>query len=102
MVRRSPKFTLFPYTTLFRSRVINSYILRKGRTQAVRVTLRRREIDLNVGNCGGEGIAIVIIGPEADLGDRHHSGYRKSTRLNSRHITIGYAVCCSPKKIVNG
>src|SRR5258708_31370507 len=72
MIRRPPRSTLFPYTTLFRS-----HLLRQGRSGAVAGT-------------AGQGTA----GPAA----RHGGGDRKSTRLNSSHQIISYAVFCLKKK----
>src|SRR5436853_5349273 len=66
MIRRPPRSTLFPYTTLFRSR-------RGDHLGAVEVALARRR--------GAE--------PHRD---------RKSTRLNSSHLGISYAVFCLKKK----
>src|SRR2546430_9243708 len=71
MIRRPPRSTLFPYTTLFRSRFL---LGRRGRR---RQTGRRR----------GE-----TLDPNAVLQDR------KSTRLNSSHSQISYAVFCLKKK----
>src|SRR3712207_8928335 len=74
MIRRPPRSTLFPYTTLFRSEVIRVAI--KAR--------RRVEVD-----------AVVAPAEAArELGD----GDRKSTRLNSSHANISYAVFCLKKK----
>src|SRR5436305_5864711 len=67
MIRRPPRSTLFPYTTLFRSE------RRPGRT--ARRSRRGR---------GG--------------GDVLHERDRKSTRLNSSHVRISYAVFCLKKK----
>src|SRR5437773_9709352 len=69
MVRRPPRSTLFPYTTLFRSE-----------PQAAAV-----------GDHGGQGAG-------SHAHDRGHETDRKSTRLNSSHITISYAVFCLKKK----
>src|SRR5256885_9691780 len=71
MIRRPPRSTLFPYTTLFRSR-----------------TCRCRA-------CGSPGPA-----REAPPRRRGRRGYRdrKSTRLNSSHLVISYAVFCLKKK----
>src|SRR5256885_8931937 len=69
MIRRPPRSTLFPYTTLFRSVIDN---LR----QRVIVVLQARLIDFS---CRA-------------IGDR------KSTRLNSSHLVISYAVFCLKKK----
>src|SRR2546427_6189304 len=67
MIRRPPRSTLFPYTTLFRSRV------------HLRVH-------------GGEG------GGDPDHGEPRGAADRKSTRLNSSHSQISYAVFCLKKK----
>src|SRR5256885_11708351 len=74
MIRRPPRSTLFPYTTLFRSR---------------RRLLRRA--DPAAGCVLGRGAAMIEF---QDLQDR------KSTRLNSSHLVISYAVFCLKKKIV--
>src|SRR5256885_6519186 len=75
MIRRPPRSTLFPYTTLFRSDVI--FDRRDDATERlveyagrVRGQATRREVDLD----------------------------RKSTRLNSSHLVISYAVFCLKKK----
>src|SRR2546426_7826267 len=79
MIRRPPRSTLFPYTTLFRSqslqgnRLMPSDLLRQGTLQFQDCS---QGFDAN-GNC---------------LGDR------KSTRLNSSHLVISYAVFCLKKK----
>src|SRR3712207_7450594 len=77
MIRRPPRSTLFPYTTLFRSR---------------RLQLRDRSAD--VGQLDDVGIG--GLGELAQLGED-----RKSTRLNSSHANISYAVFCLKKKNKN-
>src|SRR5205807_10631926 len=67
MIRRPPRSTLFPYTTLFRS--------------------RGQAVD-----------AVVGEHPELIGGARRRAGDRKSTRLNSSHLVISYAVFCLKKK----
>src|SRR5437870_9529365 len=70
MIRRPPRSTLFPYTTLFRSRLVAATSRRAARTDV----------------CGRNT-------------DRSPSrGDRKSTRLNSSHVAISYAVFCLKKK----
>src|SRR5436189_3968586 len=71
MIRRPPRSTLFPYTTLFRS------------------SFSAQGLD-----------ALVAIGGEDTLGvaARLHKEDRKSTRLNSSHRCISYAVFCLKKK----
>src|SRR5256885_11473090 len=73
MIRRPPRSTLFPYTTLFRSRA--QHHGRPG--QPVRGRPRRR-------------------GPRVDSFED-----RKSTRLNSSHLVISYAVFCLKKKNIS-
>src|SRR5947209_12108911 len=71
MIRRPPRSTLFPYTTLFRS-------LLGRRVLGARSGLDRRAcLDRRARNAGGD---------------------RKSTRLNSSHANISYAVFCLKKK----
>src|SRR5438045_4851811 len=81
MIRRPPRFTLFPYTTLFRSE------------------LRGGDRDLHSGQFGG-GVhdpAQAMASLMATLYDAN-GGDRKSTRLNSSHLGISYAVFCLKKK----
>src|SRR5690242_21549737 len=84
MIRRPPKSTLFPYTTLFRS-VIES---RKGFTMA-ELTFNSLMIGSEHPEALGEFYAGVFGRPKTD---------RKSTRLNSSHMSISYAVFCLKKK----
>src|SRR2546422_7894127 len=72
MIRRPPRSTLFPYTTLFRSEV-------------------RR------GNCIDTLRGKQVVHSLTDVGDVDHQD-RKSTRLNSSHGYISYAVFCLKKK----
>src|SRR3989442_4130140 len=72
MIRRPPRSTLFPYTTLFRS------------------LLHQLEL------VGLDGLADLVI---ADLQVAGPGGDRKSTRLNSSHVRISYAVFCLKKKM---
>src|SRR2546427_9074986 len=75
MIRRPPRSTLFPYTTLFRSRG-------QGRAQPTQ---------------GGVAQRIKAVGAEPGL-ELQAPGDRKSTRLNSSHSQISYAVFCLKKK----
>src|SRR3712207_8955798 len=85
MIRRPPRSTLFPYTTLFRSRQHGAE--HDGPDQAE----ARQLLGPDVGGDEG-GVA------RDDLeGDGHHQD-RKSTRLNSSHANISYAVFCLKKK----
>src|SRR3712207_8824518 len=84
MIRRPPRSTLFPYTTLFRSQRVTAHDLPVllgelhdgvGRTEAVDAPLGVDEVPLH----------LVLD--------------RKSTRLNSSHANISYAVFCLKKNI---
>src|SRR3989442_7723665 len=97
MIRRPPRSTLFPYTTLFRSKLVSMFAMPVA--------------DISIGF--GEGSDFVLrheqpelVGPRparngASLGVNTHdapSQDRKSTRLNSSHVRISYAVFCLKKK----
>src|SRR2546430_9555237 len=87
MIRRPPRSTLFPYPTLFRSRSQ----ARPGPILDHRETARHRE--------GLAGDEARLIGGEKNHGGRDVLGRdRKSTRLNSSHSQISYAVFCFEKK----
>src|SRR5256885_3979518 len=86
MIRRPPRSTLFPYTTLFRSR---------HRRQADRRgdgPLDARRDRSQAPRRGGQGPA-----PAGEIAERIGRD-RKSTRLNSSHLVISYAVFCLKKK----
>src|SRR5688572_31122884 len=90
MHRRPPRSTLFPYTTLFRSEVVHQN--RKSQSLAVGgpdVTRQRSDVRHRAG-----------LGAQVALGRcaAHAAGDRKSTRLNSSHSQISYAVFCLKKK----
>src|SRR2546427_8680160 len=88
MIRRPPRSTLFPYTTLFRSKVDEGLGLV---TYRVRVgpgaLLDAPPTDFDVGVAAAESVAVAQIAED-----------RKSTRLNSSHSQISYAVFCLKKK----
>src|SRR5690349_24548898 len=77
MIRRPPRSTLFPYTTLFRS--LDAELRARGESFGHFFGATRPEVDCGV---------------SVDLGTRD----RKSTRLNSSHVEISYAVFCLKKK----
>src|SRR2546430_5676838 len=88
MIRRPPRSTLFPYTPLFRSVVSE---LRAVRAAHVR-DRRARAIVVEVAEFRrAAGTVVQVAGLD-----------RKSTRLNSSHSQISYAVFCLKKKIQNG
>src|SRR3712207_6908740 len=97
MIRRPPRSTLFPYTTLFRSRVFDSEeaclaAILDGSIRPGDVLVIRYE-----GPRGGPGMREMLAPTSAIIG----AGDRKSTRLNSSHANISYAVFCLKKKKKN-
>src|SRR5437763_13274768 len=83
MIPRPPRSTLFPYTTLFRSRIgVVGHVVRQVRQSA---SVRAHDIDF---------VVAVAVRHEGDSVARD----RKSTRLNSSHRCISYAVFCLKKK----
>src|SRR2546430_2999568 len=97
MIRRPPRSTLFPYTTLFRSLTFATRELERRRNSPVYVDGERVRAGLAAENQQG---MIHLIDPR--LGFSVHSIRlwvdRKSTRLNSSHSQISYAVFCLKKK----
>src|SRR5438132_2341498 len=88
MIRRPPRSTLFPYTTLFRSVVVGDLLDEAG-----------KQVEEEIRQQGGEATYVHLdVTSEADWVED-----RKSTRLNSSHTVISYAVFClkKKKKIVN-
>src|SRR3712207_8267687 len=99
MIRRPPRSTLFPYTTLFRSAFTVSIEAATGVTTGISAADRARTIQ-------------AAVAPRAKPGDLVRPGHifplrardggvlvdRKSTRLNSSHANISYAVFCLKKK----
>src|SRR5688572_31847886 len=89
MIRRPPRSTLFPYTTLFRS------ASRAGRVAGVGVAAARRGAWLAVAGHEHDAVAGRCVRVVAES---HAVADRKSTRLNSSHSQISYAVFCLKKK----
>src|SRR5688572_31489730 len=91
MLRRPPRSTLFPYTTLFRSPSDDVLELEGLRVSLPRNALRR-----------ADGIVVDLVatpeGPAFKIENPNEPAYRKSTRLNSSHSQISYAVFCLKKK----
>src|SRR3712207_7498117 len=98
MIRRPPRSTLFPYTTLFRS-------------HQVRRVVRPASLPGGAGQRRADGLdqaAVRIGGDQLDPGQaargqiaQERQPDRKSTRLNSSHANISYAVFCLKKKKKN-
>src|SRR5690349_24222085 len=89
MIRRPPRSTLFPYTTLFRSCLSEIGRYREGLEEYDKAVA----LDLAVADAGlRDKLARLTADPRSRLRDR------KSTRLNSSHVEISYAVFCLKKK----
>src|SRR2546427_5903905 len=103
MIRRPPRSTLFPYTTLFRSAAVrrafqdHHLAARNGPVRALARTFKRHDgIAVTVQNQCWHGDLLQIV---AKVGGRERvHADRKSTRLNSSHSQISYAVFCLKKK----
>src|SRR2546426_5732428 len=87
MIRRPPRSTLFPYTTLFRSRERGAAARGVGQAGWWRADCRRAKSRRD--GVGSKRRAVIgeFVAPD-----------RKSTRLNSSHLVISYAVFCLKKK----
>src|SRR3712207_7388697 len=83
MIRRPPRSTLFPYTTLFRSGLAELAVV---------------DGMITVGDRPGTGVEIVPERAAPYLAEDDRDLDRKSTRLNSSHANISYAVFCLKKK----
>src|SRR5256885_13329345 len=101
MIRRPPRSTLFPYTTLFRSQMT----LRDRRRRADAATPAQKEPPARPPHDGLDGGKFETGSWRIASEEPRHSGRfadgclldRKSTRLNSRHLVISYAVFCLQK-----
>src|SRR3712207_7778932 len=100
MIRRPPRSTLFPYTTLFRSLALQ--LLRPARLAARGAAHDSQELLVHEQAAVGQPLrpAPVQLGREGLLEHAFHARPqdRKSTRLNSSHANISYAVFCLKKK----
>src|SRR5690349_22057487 len=92
MIRRPPRSTLFPYTTLFRSSLGGRADL--GGDSAVPTA--RELVGVPLGQLPRRGL--LLRGGEVDRRAVLRAEDRKSTRLNSSHVEISYAVFCLKKK----
>src|SRR3989475_5709746 len=89
MIRRPPRSTLFPYTTLFRSNFNDYRMLRINEAPVIDVHLvKSTEPPGGIGEPGTSAVMPAVTD-------------RKSTRLNSSHSQISYAVFCLKKKNKN-
>src|SRR3712207_7360600 len=98
MIRRPPRSTLFPYTTLFRSPTAASTVWFASRSQASASSLVSPS-GRPARSRGSVKTTIRIVRRCGDGGGQHVDQDRKSTRLNSSHANISYAVFCLKKLI---
>src|SRR2546426_8951684 len=90
MIRRPPRSTLFPYTTLFRSvSAVRSGVIERPSSAVLPPPGPRPRF-------GGVGRVMLFL--RLLLGDENKAKDRKSTRLNSSHLVISYADFCLKKK----
>src|SRR3712207_1693356 len=94
MIRRPPRSTLFPYTTLFRSR----HVFKIEKASSVTNGHKPQTASLDVGDED-----LLALAKQAKNGDKFSRLWRdrKSTRLNSSHANISYAVFCLKKKYIH-
>src|SRR3712207_7630560 len=95
MIRRPPRSTLFPYTTLFRSQPLRTWIAGKHGVSPDEVIVTNGSLQADAflfNHLVSAGDDVVVEKPTYDRTDR------KSTRLNSSHANISYAVFCLKKK----
>src|SRR5260221_2138796 len=91
MIRRPPRSTLFPYTTLFRSHATDQHGQKVPTARGRRVQLGARDCRRADRRGGGLRTHVCLLGMGAFPVDR------KSTRLNSSHTVTSYAVFCLKK-----
>src|SRR2546426_5382386 len=86
MIRRPPRSTLFPYTTLFRSTALLLGLLLRSSAGY--------QVVLQFVVC----VSALVVVAQAGRAGKYLWADRKSTRLNSSHLVISYAVFCLKKK----
>src|SRR3712207_8527006 len=97
MIRRPPRSTLFPYTTLFRSQVEQHALERRLLRPVAGGRGERGEADEHVAAVRDRAVGEDALDVDLPQRDRVAED-RKSTRLNSSHANISYAVFCLKKK----
>src|SRR5256884_4310885 len=98
MIRRPPRSTLFPYTTLFRSRFSGHTEFLAQRTRSARVVMMLTAGELRVALATTH-LPLRAVSDALSADSLYESATdRKSTRLNSSHGYISYAVFCLKKK----
>src|SRR3712207_7110771 len=98
MIRRPPRSTLFPYTTLFRSNLMINALEAAESRVFIRIQMTQEHLII-VTNDDGPGVPAKLEGKLFTRGaTQGQEQDRKSTRLNSSHANISYAVFCLKKK----
>src|SRR5437868_13061804 len=94
MIQPPPRSTLFPYTTLFRSQGLNrrDFAIRESSQTTSNSRLARSRVSCSGLCCPSPGERIPLTARSVLSEDR------KSTRLNSSHVSVSYAVFCLKKK----
>src|SRR3712207_8386120 len=99
MIRRPPRSTLFPYTTLFRSNNFGDALRLRGDYDGAAAALTRsRALAEEIDNREAAARATANLAIVQMLRGDNAAADRKSTRLNSSHANISYAVFCLKKK----
>src|SRR3712207_8480258 len=96
MIRRPPRSTLFPYTTLFRSSDVRRSVRPAVRAAGSELCDSGREVEQRNARAAAGSCSRSDGRRSTEPGDRRRD--RKSTRLNSSHANISYAVFCLKKK----
>src|SRR5258708_16699847 len=92
MIRRPPRSTLFPYTTLFRSHLkVTAVDIIRNLLQNGIISNINQHLDFETAAIVADNFGVTAVTPKL-------SADRKSTRLNSSHQIISYAVFCLKKK----
>src|SRR3712207_8972297 len=97
MIRRPPRSTLFPYTTLFRSLVPSNFMAVSSLKKAAEILTKVNHEPALAAECN----ALAAEVHDALMKYAVYNQDRKSTRLNSSHANISYAVFCLKKKKKN-
>src|SRR2546426_7727008 len=97
MIRRPPRSTLFPYTTLFRSQPVAPARMRQREEFGQVVSVGAHRFRQGFSPARSQVIGLCVA-PDQQRQPKAGKRDRKSTRLNSSHLVISYAVFCLKKK----
>src|SRR3712207_7383158 len=99
MIRRPPRSTLFPYTTLFRSRRAAQQITRQMKAKLLGPLCAAHPGEGTAGAAQAlDAVPVAAVADRLGAAAAQRTRDRKSTRLNSSHANISYAVFCLKKK----